>query len=129
MVALLRRDDSQHAACLSQASEISGRMYTSWAVITEAAWLLRRMPNGLDLLLKAIADRDFICLELDANAADWLIREARLYADLLPQLADLSLVYLAHQREIEHVFTLDRRDFSVYRSKNRQPFTLLPASF
>lgn len=127
MVALLWSDDSQHANCLSQAAEISGLIYTSWAVVTEAAWLLRKIPNGLELLLKAIADRDFVYLDLDASAANWLIRQARVYASLAPQLADLSLVYLAHQYKIEHVFTLDRRDFTALRSASGKSFTLLPA--
>ena len=42
------------------------------------------------------------------------------------QLADASLVYLAQREDISTVFTLDRRDFSVYRFKGNQAFRLLP---
>lgn len=48
------------------------------------------------------------------------------YCDLQPQLADVSLVYLAERDGISTVFTLDRRDFSVYRIKQNQPLDLLP---
>jgi predicted nucleic acid-binding protein len=36
------------------------------------------------------------------------------------------LVYLAHRENIDMIFTLDRRDFSVYRSARKRPFHLLP---
>lgn len=48
------------------------------------------------------------------------------YKSLSPQLADLSLVHLAQREGLETVFTLDRRDFSVYRRKGRAGFHLLP---
>ena len=41
-------------------------------------------------------------------------------------VSDDGLVYLAHRERIRHVLTLDRRDFSVYRDWNNQPFLLLP---
>ena len=50
------------------------------------------------------------------------------YADLKPQWADVSLLYLAEREEISSVFTLDWRDFSVYRIKQNQPLVLLPGS-
>lgn len=46
------------------------------------------------------------------------------YADMKPQLADVSLVYLA-ERERATIFTLDKRDFSVYRINRSQRLTLL----
>jgi predicted nucleic acid-binding protein len=59
--------------------------------------------------------------------------EARPIADLLekyastrPQLADVSLLRLADRESIDTIFTLDRRDFSVYRSARNRPFRILP---
>jgi len=48
------------------------------------------------------------------------------YENLDPELADACLVYLAHRENIDTVFTLDRRDFSVYRTSVRKPFHLVP---
>jgi uncharacterized protein len=48
------------------------------------------------------------------------------YASLQPQFTDAMLVYLANRENIETIFTLDRRDFSVYRSARKKPFRLLP---
>jgi predicted nucleic acid-binding protein len=47
------------------------------------------------------------------------------YADIRPQLADAALVYLAEREGIDTIFTLDQRDFSVYRSGRRRPFRIL----
>jgi len=48
------------------------------------------------------------------------------YANLRPQLADAALVYLANRDDIDTIFTLDRRDFSVYRSAKNRPFRIVP---
>jgi hypothetical protein len=50
------------------------------------------------------------------------------YKSLRPQLADMSLVILCQQVEASTVFTLDRRDFTVYRVKGKK-LRLLPESF
>jgi hypothetical protein len=48
------------------------------------------------------------------------------YLDMQPQLADLALLRLAERENLDTVFTLDRRDFTVFRLKGRKPLRLLP---
>lgn len=48
------------------------------------------------------------------------------HASLRPQFADAMLVYLAHRENIDTIFTLDRRDFSVYRTARKKLFRFLP---
>jgi uncharacterized protein len=129
LVVLLNRQDHNHALCSRQAEKIEGPVFTSWPVITEAAWLLRKLPNGLGRLLQVIAERDILCLHLEPSATDWLTAAASQYESLSPQLADLSLLYLAHQQQVRYIFTLDRRDFSVYRRTNGEAFALIPESY
>jgi predicted nucleic acid-binding protein len=40
--------------------------------------------------------------------------------------ADATLVVLGEELETEHVFTLDRRGFSVYRLNRRKAFEIIP---
>jgi uncharacterized protein len=127
LVALLSPRDIHHRACSEQAKDISGAVFTSWAVVTEAAWLLRSTPDGIGRLMQAINDRNIRCLHLDSQSHSWIANAAREYADLTPQLADLSLLYLAEQHHIEHIFTIDRRDFAVFRTSTGKSFALLPA--
>ena len=41
-------------------------------------------------------------------------------------LADAALLYLAEREKIDTIFTLDRRDFSVYRSSRKRAFRVVP---
>ena len=127
LVALLREDDSAHHDCANLVRELSLPMITCWAVITEAAWLLRTIHDGLPRLLDLIESNVIRCEELGADAPRWMTACIVKYADLSPQLADVSLLYLADREHLRDVFTLDRRDFTVYRTSDGKPFNLLPA--
>jgi predicted nucleic acid-binding protein len=48
------------------------------------------------------------------------------YESIRPQLADAALVYLAGRERIDAIFTLDRRDFSIYRTSRGRSFRILP---
>jgi predicted nucleic acid-binding protein len=50
----------------------------------------------------------------------------RKYADQGFDLADAALMHLAQRESIVHVFTTDRRHFSVFRTAARKPLQLLP---
>jgi predicted nucleic acid-binding protein len=47
-------------------------------------------------------------------------------ADQRMDFAGATLVNLAEELNTDLVFTTDRTDFSVYRTKGRRPFTILP---
>ena len=49
------------------------------------------------------------------------------YEDINPQLAEERLMYLAEKNNIETIFTLERRDFSIYRLL-KKPLTIIPAT-
>ena len=55
-------------------------------------------------------------VELDAAALDWIIAFLERYASLGAQMADAAVMYIAEREGIDTVFTLDRPDFSVYRT-------------
>jgi predicted nucleic acid-binding protein len=48
------------------------------------------------------------------------------YRDLPMDLADAALVRLAERERIRHVFTLDQRDFRVYRPAGLGRLSLIP---
>ena len=49
------------------------------------------------------------------------------YKDLPMDLADAALVAVAEREKIRQIFTLDRRDFQVYRPAKLGRFILLPS--
>jgi len=42
--------------------------------------------------------------------------------------ADATLVVLAEELDTNHVFTMDRRDFEIYRIHGRRRFRIVPDS-
>jgi uncharacterized protein len=126
LVAILSSADEHHERCVEALRHLPGPLFSCWPVITEAAWLLRRSPRGVQQLLRGL-DSGFVeLLPLGSQDANGLVDIMQKYASLRPQLADAALVYLARRDEIDTIFTLDRRDFSVYRSTRKRPFRILP---
>lgn len=126
LVAILNRRDSQHAACHKQGLELPRPFITTWPVITEAAWLLRNTAGGVSGLLRMISEGLVVCSPLSPEAAAWIDEFMQKYADQKPQLADASLMYLAEMEGIDSIFSLDRRDFQVYRLSGNRTLRLLP---
>lgn len=123
LVALLADDDAEHSRCVEESRLLPKPLLTTWPVLTEAAWLLRHQPGFLGLLQQGL----ILCVELDLAAISAIDQLAKKYSDIGPQLADLTLVYLAERENTSTVFALDRRDFSIYRDKAGDPFRLLPS--
>ena len=95
-------------------------------MITEAAWLLRAYPRAVQQLLRSTESGFLELLPLASTEAAALAEVMKTYQDIQPQLADAALVYLADREGIGTIFTLDRRDFSVYRSARKRPFRIVP---
>ena len=49
------------------------------------------------------------------------------YRNLPMDLADATLVAVADVLEVPKIFTLDHRDFSIYRFKQKRRFTIIPS--
>jgi len=60
---------------------------------------------------------------IEAKAIAGLMKR---YESIHPQFADAALVYLAGRERIYTIFTLDRRDFSIYRTGRKRSFRILP---
>lgn len=125
-VALLNRDERQHLACVEVFSRCLEPPLTTEAVLTETLYLLSSYPGGqqraIDLILRG-------AVVLVPASHDSLRRAAALmtkYHDLPMDYADATLVALAEELGCQRVFTLDRRGFAVYRSRNRDAFDILP---
>jgi len=126
LVAILSREDQYHTVCVSALRDMPGPLLSCWPVITEAAWLLRKSPRAVQQLLRSIDGGFLELLPLAGAEAEAIAALMKRYEDIHPQLADVALVYLANREKIEAIFTLDQRDFSIYRSGRRSPFRIVP---
>jgi predicted nucleic acid-binding protein len=67
-------------------------------------------------------------VELDESAFYWIIAFLGRYASVGAQMADAALMYIAEREGIDTVFTLDRRDFSVYRTTEGRALHIVPGT-
>jgi len=126
LVAILSPNDHNHASCVSVWKELSNPLLTCWPVVTEAAWMLRTTPRAVKKMLGSIQSGILELAELSWSEAGRIAEILERYESLRPQFADAALVYLANREDIDTIFTLDRRDFSVYRTARKKPFQLIP---
>ena len=126
IVAILSRRDQYHQTCVEALSDMPGPLFTCWPVITEAAWLLRHDANAVQQLLSSIDTGFLEILQLSTSDAKPIASVLNKYRELRIQLADAALVQLAGRTGIETMFTLDRRDFSLFRLPRGKRFRLVP---
>jgi predicted nucleic acid-binding protein len=128
LVAVVDESDRDHQRCVNVLKQLSEPMITTWAVVTEAAYLLGQTQNPLDsqdALLAMLARQIVAIAELHREDVPRLQALIRRYRDLPMDLADATLVCVADRDRIRQVFTLDRRAFQVYRLERREAFTII----
>jgi predicted nucleic acid-binding protein len=114
--------------CVEAAKRLHGPFFTSWTVITEAAYLLKDRPDAVSKLLDRVRSLKLRLLQLSADDIDGVDGILKRYADQGLDLADATLMYLADREGLESVFTVDRRHFSVYRTRQGRSLSLHPAT-
>lgn len=100
--------------------------YTTWPVITDAAYLLRDHPIAVAKLLNQLRNADLQFIELGLSDIDGISAILDAYSDQGFDLADAKLMHLADRENIHRVFTVDRRHFSLFRTLAGESLTLLP---
>ena len=126
LVAIVRDGETAHERCVAALKDLKTPLLSCWPVLTEAAWLLRNDSGGVRALGALVRSGAVKLVPLDEVALAWMIEFMDRYATLGAQLADAAVMYLAEVENIDVVFTLDRRDFSVYRTTTGRALTILP---
>ena len=96
------------------------------SAITEAVYLVSRWPRAQDEILNLVG---IVALRILAFGREDMPRVRALmekYRDLPMDLADAALVRVAEREHIKTVFTIDRRDFSLYRPLGLGRFKIVP---
>ena len=89
-------------------------------------WLVRASWRAQDALWQMLASSTLGLLPIDASDAPRMRELMRRYRSLPMDLADAALVRVAERERIRRIFTLDRRDFSVYRPARIGRFAIIP---
>ena len=116
LVALCDPSDAAHEICASAAETIRwDGAITTMPVLAEAFHLVRHSPASVQRLMDIAVDGSLNFAELDAPLLKRSFQLMLRYEDTRMDFADATLVAVAESRGLRTVFTLDRRDFSIYR--------------
>ena len=127
LVALIHADDEHHEVCKQTFSSIGEPLGTVWPVLTEAMYLLSFTLTGQIALWEMIESGAVELLSLGTEDIARMKELMRKYRDLPMDLADAALVRVAERERLLRVFTVDRRDFQIYRPSRIGRFTILPS--
>jgi hypothetical protein len=119
IVAFFDASDHYHHSCIELLKTINEPLITTWPVLTEAFYLLGFSWKAQDNLWEFIIRGGVDILSLNDS------QQARC-RQLMEKYSDLPMD-LAESQKIKKVFTLDHKDFKVYKPTRIKYLTLLPA--
>ncbi len=126
LVALVDADDQHHERCVEALKGLREPMGTVWPALTEAMYLLGDLPKAQEALWEMLTREAVQLLTLDLTDVPRIRALLRKYADRPMDLADAALVRVAEREGIRKIFTVDRKDFAVYRLHGRIRPTVIP---
>ena len=126
LVAFLSKDDHHHDRVMEVFPLIREPMLTVWPVIAEVMCLLRTSLQAKEGIWEFLEADALLIADLGAEQRVRMRHLMRKYQDLPMDLADAGLVAVAERERISRIFTLDRRDFEVYRPIGIRRFDIIP---
>jgi uncharacterized protein len=126
LVALVDSDDQHHDKCVAAFRQLREPLATVWPPLVEALSLLSDLPLAQEALWEMLERGAIFLLALDLGDVPRMRELMRKYANRPMDLADAALLRVAEREGFRKIFTIDRRDFSVYRLNNRARLTLIP---
>jgi uncharacterized protein len=127
LVALIHEDDDQHRVCKETLLTLTERLGTVWPVLTEAMYLLSFSWDAQMALWEMVETGAVEILPLGIDDVPRMKELMRKYRDLPMDLADAALVRVAERQRLRRIFTLDRRDFQIYRPSRIGRFSIFPS--
>lgn len=128
LVALFNRRDDFHQPCVETLKTFRGPLLTVWPVVTEAMHLLAFSDRAQDALWEFLLAQTLLVVPLDTADMPRMRELMHRYRDRRMDLADAALVRVAEREHIRTIFTIDQRDFRLYRPKHLGHFHLVPTA-
>lgn len=126
LVALVDADDQHHARCVTALKTFREPLATVWPPLTEAIYLLEKLSKAQEALWEMVERRALLLLPLDLSDVTRIRELMRKYANRPMDLADAALLRVAEREGISKIFTVDRRDFAIYRLHGRTRMSVIP---
>lgn len=126
IVAYLDSRDPDHAAVMERLDDFEGRLVSTSAVITEAMHFVSAGASGPRLLCEFVqkCGVDLFDLTRPPELPE-VVSLIEKYRNVPMDFVDATLVVLADGLNVRDVLTLDRRGFSIYRTRRDRAFKLV----
>jgi uncharacterized protein len=124
LVSVYDKQEPYHRQCMEALDQVNQPLATCEPVVTEAIYLLRRLPGAQQAILASIQEGQLEIPFQLADAADGVLARYTKYRDTPCDFADACLIAMANALGTGDILTLDR-DFMHYRWKRNRRFRLL----
>lgn len=126
LVALVDASDQHHRGCVAALRAMRGPLATVWPVLTEAMYLLLDLPRAQNAVWEMVDRRAVRLLDLGLDDVPRIRELMGKYVNRPMDFADAALLRVAEREGLDTVFTVDRKDFQVYRLHGRKRVRLVP---
>jgi predicted nucleic acid-binding protein len=124
LVSVYDKQEPYHRQCMAALDQVNQPLVTCEPVITEAIYLLRRLPGAPQAILAGIQEGQLeIPFQLAHGAAEVLGCYNK-YRDTPCDFADACLIHMADLLDTGDILTLDS-DFRHYRWRRNKRFRML----
>jgi predicted nucleic acid-binding protein len=127
LIALIHEDDNEHERCRDAFATMDEPLGTVWPVVAEAMHLLSFSWRAQEALWDMMETGALEILPIGIDDVPRMKELMRKYRDLPMDLADATLVRVAERERLRQIFTLDRRDFQIYKPSRIGRFIIFPS--
>jgi predicted nucleic acid-binding protein len=127
LIALIHEDDNEHERCRDAFATMDEPLGTVWPVVAEAMHLLSFSWRAQEALWDMMETGAVEILPIGIDDVPRMKELMRKYRDLPMDLADATLVRVAERERLRQIFTLDRRDFQIYKPSRIGRFIIFPS--
>jgi predicted nucleic acid-binding protein len=124
LVSIYDKQETYHRRCMAVLDQVNQPLVTCEPVVTEAIYLLRRLPGAPQAILASIQEGQLEIPFQLPQGVDEVLAYYTKYRDTPCDFADACLIYLADQFGTGDILTLDG-DFKHYRWRRKKHFRML----
>ena len=115
LIALFDRGDRYHERVKAFLKTYDGKLLTTWSVLTEVSHMLDFNLHAQLDFLRWVELGGVYLYEISQKELLDIIEMMQKYSNIPMDLADASLMYVAHKEGIETIVSIDS-DFDIYRT-------------
>lgn len=126
IVSIFDKSEPLYEKCRYTLKTIKEPLLTTWHALTESFYLLEDWQRGQKELWDFIIAGGIAIYDIRPEDYQRLKEFMEKYSDRQMDIADASLIVTAEIHRIKTIFTLDKKDFSIYRAKHCKQFEIIP---